>query len=71
MRETRPHLDGLSEQPEETHDESVVPQWENEYEFSEWFNGVKGDLIEESYEQYQYVNWSSGKGGGSRLICDC
>ncbi|KAI2793011.1 hypothetical protein POX_b03057 [Penicillium oxalicum] len=53
VRETRPHLDGLSEQPEETHDESVVPQWENEYEFSEWFNGVKGDLIEESYEQYQ------------------
>lgn len=29
--------------------------WNNELEFTEWLNGVKEDLVEESYDQYQYV----------------
>lgn len=32
-----------------------VPSWNNELEFSQWLNGVKDDLIEESYDEYQYV----------------
>ncbi|KAJ5211688.1 uncharacterized protein N7498_003334 [Penicillium cinerascens] len=30
-----------------------IPSWNNELEFSEWLNGVKDDLVEESYDQYQ------------------
>lgn len=30
-----------------------VPNWNNELEFSKWLNGVKDDLVEESYDQYQ------------------
>ncbi|KAJ5950834.1 Conserved oligomeric Golgi complex subunit 3 [Penicillium vulpinum] len=28
-------------------------EWSNELEFSQWFHGVEGDLIEESYDEYQ------------------
>lgn len=30
-----------------------IPNWNNELEFSSWLNGVKDDLVEESYDQYQ------------------
>lgn len=30
-----------------------IPNWNNELEFSQWLNGVKDDLVEESYDQYQ------------------
>ncbi|KAJ5155620.1 hypothetical protein N7492_008423 [Penicillium capsulatum] len=30
-----------------------IPEWNNELEFSDWLNGVKDDLVEESYDQYQ------------------
>ncbi|KAJ5493106.1 hypothetical protein N7539_001852 [Penicillium diatomitis] len=53
VRDSQPHLDGLSEQPEEKDDKPTIPQWQNELEFSEWYSKVKGDLVEESYEQYQ------------------
>lgn len=36
-----------------------IPSWNNELEFSEWLNGVKDDLVEESYDQYQYVRSQS------------
>lgn len=32
-----------------------IPGWNNELEFSQWLNGVKEDLVEESYNEYQYV----------------
>ena len=32
-----------------------IPNWSNELEFSQWLNGVKEDVVEESYDQYQYV----------------
>lgn len=31
-----------------------APGWNNELEFSQWLNGVKDDLIEDSYDEYQY-----------------
>lgn len=34
--------------------EWTAPGWNNELEFSQWLNGVKDDLIEESYDEYQY-----------------
>lgn len=52
--ETQARLEPTTEHPETTLDSSI-PKWENELEFSDWFNGVKDDLIEESYDQYQYV----------------
>ncbi|KAJ5332054.1 Sec34-like protein [Penicillium brevicompactum] len=30
-----------------------APGWNNELEFSQWLNGVKDDLIEDSYDEYQ------------------
>ncbi|CAG8269392.1 unnamed protein product [Penicillium salamii] len=30
-----------------------APGWNNELEFSQWLNGVKDDMIEESYDEYQ------------------
>ncbi|KAJ5104108.1 hypothetical protein N7532_004637 [Penicillium argentinense] len=30
-----------------------MPKFENELDFSEWYNGVKNDLIETSYDHYQ------------------
>ncbi|KAJ5891835.1 uncharacterized protein N7473_008063 [Penicillium subrubescens] len=50
--ETRSTLEPPTEHPDTALDSSI-PKWENELEFSEWFNGVKDDLIEESYDQYQ------------------
>ncbi|KAJ6033547.1 hypothetical protein N7499_009822 [Penicillium canescens] len=29
-----------------------APGWNNELEFSQWLNGVKDDLVEESYDEY-------------------
>jgi hypothetical protein len=53
-QETRPSLEPTPEDPN-TLPNGRVPEWNNELEFSDWFNGVKDDLIEESYDQYQYV----------------
>jgi len=36
-----------------------IPGWNNELEFSQWLNGVKDDLVEESYDQYQYVGFEA------------
>ncbi|KAJ5351055.1 hypothetical protein N7452_000029 [Penicillium brevicompactum] len=30
-----------------------APGWNNELEFSQWLNGIKDDLIEDSYDEYQ------------------
>jgi hypothetical protein len=54
IAETRPTLEPPLEPPDSLQKWSV-PKCDNELEFSEWFNGVKDDLIEESYDQYQYV----------------
>lgn len=37
-----------------------VSSCNDELEFSEWFNGIKDDLVEESFDQYQYVQWAWG-----------
>jgi hypothetical protein len=52
-KETQSSLQALDEQSPSTF-ELKTPGWSNELEFSQWFNGVKGDLIEESYGEYQY-----------------
>jgi hypothetical protein len=51
--ETQPTLDT----PQEESSSSLqwkAPGWNNELEFSQWLNGVKDDLIEESYDEYTY-----------------
>ena len=53
-QETRPSLEPTPEDPDNLPN-GRVPEWNNELEFSDWFNCVKDDLIEESYDQYQYV----------------
>lgn len=57
--ETRPSLEPPVEHPD-TLLKSSFPKCDNELEFSEWFNGMKDDLIEESYDQYQYVQSTRG-----------
>lgn len=57
--ETRPSLEPPVEHPD-TVLKSNIPKCDNELEFSEWFNGMKDDLIEESYDQYQYVRTTRG-----------
>lgn len=37
----------------------TAPSWNNELEFSQWLNGVKDDLIEESYDGYQYDRYQT------------
>lgn len=54
--ETQPSLAPTQEQPSGFL-RWDIPSWNNELEFSQWLNGVKDDLVEESYDQYQYV-WS-------------
>ena len=52
-KETQSSLQALDEKtPNDL--EWKTPGWSNELEFSHWLNGVKGDLIEESYDEYQY-----------------
>lgn len=50
--ETQPKLETTQEKPSDLLSWSI-PNWNNELEFSKWLNGVKGDLVEESYDQYQ------------------
>lgn len=52
-KETESSLQALDEKsPSDS--EWKTPGWSNELEFSHWLNGVKSDLIEESYDEYQY-----------------
>lgn len=51
--ETQINLQTVEEQSHGS-SEWTVPSWKNELEFSQWLNGVKDDLIEESYDEYQY-----------------
>lgn len=62
--ETQPNPDSAQEQPSNLL-QWTIPSWNNELEFSQWLNGVKDDLVEESYDQYQYV-FTSGVRGGYR-----
>ncbi|KAJ5235566.1 uncharacterized protein N7469_004734 [Penicillium citrinum] len=48
----RPGLETTQEQPSDLQ-KPDIPNWSNELEFSSWLNGVKDDLVEESYDQYQ------------------
>ncbi|KAJ5541570.1 hypothetical protein N7494_006646 [Penicillium frequentans] len=50
--ETQPRLESTQEQPSGLLQWSI-PNWNNELEFSQWLNGVRDDLVEESYDQYQ------------------
>ncbi|KAJ6166621.1 hypothetical protein N7470_002068 [Penicillium chermesinum] len=50
--ETRANPDSAQEQPSNLL-QWTIPCWNNELEFSQWLNGVKDDLVEESYDQYQ------------------
>lgn len=58
-QETRPSLEPTPEDPDNLPN-GRVREWNNELEFSDWFSGVKDDLIEESYDQYQYVKSTRG-----------
>lgn len=55
----RPGLETTQEQPSDLQ-KPDIPNWSNELEFSSWLNGVKDDLVEESYDQYQYVPMTVG-----------
>jgi hypothetical protein len=57
--ETQPGLETTQEHSSDLL-KSNIPNWNNELEFSSWLNGVKDDLVEESYDQYQYVPSMSG-----------
>lgn len=50
--ESKPDLETTQEKPSDLLQWSI-PNWNNELEFSKWLNGVKDDLVEESYDQYQ------------------
>ncbi|KAJ5594800.1 uncharacterized protein N7459_001008 [Penicillium hispanicum] len=50
--ETQSSLETTQEQPSNFLQWSI-PNWNNELEFSKWLNGVREDLVEESYDQYQ------------------
>lgn len=52
--ETQPSLESTKEDPGSLLKWSI-PSWNNEAEFTKWLNGVRDDLVEESYDQYQYV----------------
>ena len=57
-KETQASLQALDEKSTGASDWKTAG-WSNELEFSQWFNGVKGDLIEESYDEYQYArHWT-------------
>lgn len=61
-KETQSSLQTLDEKtPSDL--EWKTPGWSNELEFSHWLNGVKGNLIEESYDEYQY-DWHWTVTGG-------
>jgi hypothetical protein len=51
--ETQPALDTPQEESPSPL-QWKAPSWNNELEFSQWLNGVKDDLIEESYDEYTY-----------------
>ncbi|KGO36938.1 Conserved oligomeric Golgi complex, subunit 3 [Penicillium expansum] len=51
-KETESSLQALDEKSPSGF-EWKTPGWSNELEFSQWLNSVKGDLIEESYDEYQ------------------
>lgn len=50
--ETQASLLAVEEKSPGAH-EWKAPGWSNELEFTQWLNGVKDDLIEESYDEYQ------------------
>jgi hypothetical protein len=50
--ETQASLKAVEEKAP-NYSEWKVPGWNNELDFSQWLNGVKDDLIEESYDEYQ------------------
>ncbi|KAJ5674112.1 hypothetical protein N7462_009551 [Penicillium macrosclerotiorum] len=50
--EMQPKLETTREQPDGLLQWSI-PSWDNELEFSKWLNGVRDNLVEESYDQYQ------------------
>lgn len=55
--ETKPNLETPQEKPTNFH-QWDVSSCNDELEFSEWFNGIKDELTEESFDQYQYVQWA-------------
>lgn len=56
--ETQINLQTVEEQSPGS-SEWTAPSWNNELEFSQWLNGVKDDLIEESYDGYQYDRYQT------------
>lgn len=57
--ETQPNLETPQEKPS-NHRHWDPPSCNDELEFSEWFYGLKDGLVEESFDQYQYVQRPRG-----------
>lgn len=51
--ETESSIQAIDEKPPSDF-EWKTPGWSNELDFSQWLDSIKGDLIEESYDEYQY-----------------